>query len=239
MWGKKTIYHSELRKESPLTLMFTKGVRKTKYEDRNDFAPFKLPDDDEDYTYQIENEACATAIRQAPRNTWLLVSAEGVGKEEARIVIKNPDGSALSKKQKGRAGSSKGPGSVEEGFWQAIELARELRQRYVEEFGEELEPLIKELATSIYINWEKGGWMSLRAGEESHEEPSGDVDPADAMDLETLRKIESLLEKVAIEENIRVKIEALIEDGMNQKTALSTLGYLESLPMADEQEPLE
>jgi hypothetical protein len=226
-----------LRKESPLTLMFTKGVRKTKYDDRQDFAPFHLPDDDTDYTYQVENDDCANAIRRAPKNQWVLVTAEGAN-EEAKLTIRNTDGSAITQKasKAGKAGG--GPDSVSDGFWQALGLARELKERYEDEFDEPLEPMIKEMATSIYINWEKGGWKPLRPGEPEETAAGQAPDPNEMVNAVTLKKVEEALGKVVIADNIREQIDTLIENGMTEATAIKTLDYLNSLPAKDQQEAL-
>jgi len=235
-WDKQSIYHSMFRKESPLTLMFTKSVQKTKYKGQNDFAPFRLPDDATEYTYQVENDEIAQAIRRAPKNTWIMVTAEGKD-DEATLTIRNTDGSEIKQKQRTKASAGAGPASVEEGFWQALGLARELRARYLEEFEEELEPMIKEMATSIYINWEKGGWKPLRESE-AEPEPKDEGDPDALVDAGMLKKVEDRLKKIVMEDNIRERIQTLIESGMTEKTAIQTLNYLNSLPEADDQPKL-
>ncbi len=235
-WGKKTIYHSELRKESPVKLMFTIGVQTTKYADRQDYAPFRLPDDSMEYTYQIENDACADAIRAAPMNTWLLVTAEGVGEEKAQLNIRALDG-GKPKPNKGKpaTGRYKGdaPPSVEEGMRRCLVVADRLRAWFTEEHERPMEPMDKELAATLYINWERSGFSMHLGADEQAAADADEEDPAAIVEATTLKEIQDLIEKVEVQEDILEKMRGMIDAGMTQKTALRTLEYLVSLPKKD------
>lgn len=246
-WDKKGIYHSQWRSASPITVMFTKGVLPSTFPVKEGappnppFAPFMLQGDDTPYTYTIENDACAEAIKNIPTGIWVQVVALG-GKDDATLEITLPDGYEAAEGTPGvqahvpasQPGASTvytppvRPESVAEAYAAALRAARTVRTEYEDEFGEELDEATRTMAVTILINSERSNWTMPMI-------VIPPPDPDDPAEADMVDRITELLTLKAIPESVADQITALVENGLTIGKAQKTITYLEAQPAATEQ----
>jgi len=251
-WDKKGIYHSQWRKASPITVMFTKGVLPSTFPvkagelPKPPFAPFVLEGDDTPYTYTVENDACADAIRNTPTGIWVQVVALDA-KDDATLVITLPEGydpgadtpgvQAHVPASQPTPANQPGaiyytppvrPESVAEAYMTALRAAREVCDEYAMEFGEALDPVVKEVAATILIQAERSNWLMPMV-------VIPPPDPDDPAEVDMVERIGELLAAKAVPEEIEEKLTALVENGLTIGRARKTIEYLEAQPNATEQ----
>lgn len=81
---KKSVYHSMLARESPITIMFTGEVRPSKYRGKPPYIPFRVEGDESDFWYSVENDNIESVLQNAPQNVW--ITATFAGSRDAAIV---------------------------------------------------------------------------------------------------------------------------------------------------------
>ena len=170
-FSQKKVWHSHLKQKSPIRLKF-RGIprnddgscKKSEYGDYYQAFIEVAGDDKDDYYYVCEDEHIKDAILEAPQDVWVIVTAAG-GKDSQHLDIKADDGTAVvvsgdskpTKTQRDRG--SFAPDSLLEGYTGCFQLAeRFIDERLAGELDTERFNLIKELGTTFYIQWARGGF---------------------------------------------------------------------------------
>jgi hypothetical protein len=221
-FNQKKVWHSHLKQKSPIVLRW-KGVprdadgtpRKSDYGDYYQ-AFFEVRNDDEDgYYYVCEDESILETILAVPEDVWTIVTAAG-GKDSQVLDIKTDDGSVVNASV-GETPQSKGgtPRQSKRGAYTSGALivdytaCFDAAQEFVDErlSGEdsiERFNLIKELGTTLYIQWSKGGF-SQPIYPEAVPEP-----PAETVTVEpTLEAVAETPAQTGKVEGIKAKLEML------------------------------
>jgi hypothetical protein len=95
---KQSLYHSDLREASPLTVRFRTGVEASQFRGRGHFVGLSIAGDDTDYTYSIENERIRAFLEQVlsqdpDATTWYRLHASGK-KDAAQLELTATNGDA-------------------------------------------------------------------------------------------------------------------------------------------------
>ena len=173
-FSQKKVWHSHLKQKSPIRIRW-KGVprdadgtpRKSDYGDYYQCF-FEVAGDDEDgYYYVCEDESILEDILTQSEEAWTIVTAVG-GKDSQALDIRADDGSVQdvapsvgaarpTKKQANRGAYSAGSLMVD--YTACFEAAQEfIDERLPGEQSVEIFNITKELATTLYIQWSKGGF---------------------------------------------------------------------------------
>lgn len=229
VFSRKSLYHSDLRKHGKITLNFKANPLPSQYPDKPPFVPIGLQGDDTDYTYQVENEQIAEAIRAAPKKVWLDVTAVGM-EGDAEFVIENSGGgpvpatdghgsnNGVGRPQRARRSQAmSGYPSYADDLWAAILASRKIHERYLEEFGEPLSEEVRTLGVAIHI----------QASRESYAKPIHDDVPTPeefvAGPVPTASELNNLLEQAPISATQRESLRESIADGTMSDERLRTI----------------
>lgn len=169
----KTMYHSQLVKASPLTMMFTGRVRDSKFEGKPPFISCRVKGSDMEHHYQVENDLCRESLEVIQTDKWYEVRAEG-SREGAILTISapitghtgqqeeapsalwegGPEGEEMPAQQKAAEVSYSDRNAAR--YLGALEAARFAVTEYSKRHGQEPSETIRNIATTIFIQNGRG-----------------------------------------------------------------------------------
>lgn len=158
-FSQAKVWHSFLKARSPIVMRFKSDPIDSKYDDGK-FVYFQVRGDETDsYYYPIETEEILQVIEGAEKGHWYKVTASG-----------GPDGQSLTLEE-APTSSTTGGASVDQSYSTGYivgDYVRCLEEAIplVEEFlgisyrdGVESASLVKDIATTLYINWSHTRFM--------------------------------------------------------------------------------
>jgi hypothetical protein len=168
-FGKKGVYHSELRKAGPLTVAFTSEVRESQYRGKPPYVEFRVQGDDSTYQYQVENEEIAALIKDLPRNEWIEIQADG-SKDTADLQVTHDVGRPSTNGSSAAAParqSAPAPAHGDDGdslariLWRCLEVSAHLVDRFEEKHGRAMNEHDRAIAISLAIELHRGNKLPL------------------------------------------------------------------------------
>lgn len=178
------VYHSYLKNSSPIVLQFKGPVKPSDYND-DDIAFIAVRGDDHDKYYLIvENEDYLALVDEVPKKQWLKCTFTGE-KETATFTWEETDFTDAPPATSTSSGSSSSGqrkvGNYQHNYLACVNVAKDI----VKEEFEYSDELVKDIATTLFINWSYSGFRdSLTPGSVV----SGDLDSefADEHELDAL-----------------------------------------------------
>jgi hypothetical protein len=169
-FGKKGVYHSELRKAGPLTIAFTGEVRESQYRGKPPYVEFRVHGDDATYQYQVENEEIAALIKDLPRNEWIEVVADG-SKDTADLQVTHDvrgsdpytgatPSAAAPVRQSAPTGDAGGD-SLARILWRCLEVSAQLVDQFEAKHKRPMNEHDRAIAISLAIELHRGNKLPL------------------------------------------------------------------------------
>jgi hypothetical protein len=153
------VYHSYLKHQSPIVIRFRSPVRKSDYND--DLIAFMdvRGDTNDKYYYITESAEIRDEIGKIPVNEW--VKAEFAGSDDTAVIAwelagdtGNSDDAINSYPSENVTGSF-GGASIKDNYINCIQVAKDI---VAVEFPDAEDTLVKDIATTLYINWSHTGF---------------------------------------------------------------------------------
>src|SRR5690606_5494951 len=179
-FNRKTVWHAELVKASPLTVRFTSDVRNSKYKDKPPYIHFMVRGDSQEYQYQVENDDIREQLAGIPQNEWIELEARGSrGDADIQLTFTGeeaeddrPQRQRSASRDRGddngrdRRASDSGRADTEREslaatMWRCLTVAHEVVSQFEGKHGP-LDENTRTLALSLFIEHNRGNVAPLR-----------------------------------------------------------------------------
>lgn len=155
-FGRKTVYHRDLRAASPISVSLLSHPQPSKYPDRLPYCRFTVEGEAGTFELQVENAGVQAALAAIPLGHYVTVVATG-SRDSAQLVVLDPDATLPypagqpARAEEQRAESQPAQPSLVRSYAEALIAAEKLVAAFKARYGREPSQAERCIGTSLYI----------------------------------------------------------------------------------------